>query len=160
MGGGRSGSRYSGGALSGSLVAVAGGAWAGYQVGRATSQFAHWNNGGSWQYKDWNSRREKEGQLCRTDEDCNWLFKDLKCKTYELSFTPDSAWFNGDYTSIVGQCECPADLDWDDWEMTCYEPVMSEWAIGLIVVICFLAIVLTGCVVKMLVCKYLTSSSK
>ena len=43
-----------------------------------------------------------------------------QCKTYELSFTPDSAWFNGDYTSIVGQCECPENMDWDDWEMTCY----------------------------------------
>ena len=84
-----------------------------FQVGKATSQFAHWNNGGSWQYKDWNrlrfnfiwifsvsyfrfiwnqqqilnpstlskvhsSWREKEGQLCRKDDDCNWLHKDLK----------------------------------------------------------------------------------
>ena len=43
-----------------------------------------------------------------------------QCSTYKMSFTPDPAWFNGDYALIVGQCECPQDMDWDDSELTCY----------------------------------------
>ena len=44
----------------------------------------------------------------------------FQCSKYELGFTPDSAWFNGDSASIIGQCECPDSMDWDNWEMTCY----------------------------------------
>ena len=44
----------------------------------------------------------------------------FQCSKYELGFTPDSAWFNGDSASIIGQCECPDNMDWDNWEMTCY----------------------------------------
>ena len=91
----------------------------------------------------------------------------FQCSKYELGFTPDSAWFNGDSTSIIGQCECPDNMDWDNWEMTCYvsgsgfsgllrslnslhrqEPAMGVWLIALIVVASFFVVLVIACAVK------------
>ena len=56
---------------------------------------------------------------------CDLINISAQCSTYALDFTPDPAWFNGDSASIVGQCECPENMDWDDWEMTCYVSISS-----------------------------------
>ena len=91
----------------------------------------------------------------------------FQCSKYELGFTPDSAWFNGDSASIIGQCECPDNMDWDNWEMTCYvsgsdfsgllrslnslhwqEPAMGVWLIALIVVASFFVVFVIACAVK------------
>ena len=91
----------------------------------------------------------------------------FQCSKYELGFTPDSAWFNGDSASIIGQCECPDNMDWDNWEMTCYvsgsdfsgllcslnslhrqEPAMGVWLIALIVVASFFVVLVIACAVK------------
>ena len=58
---------------------------------------------------------------------CDLINISAQCSTYALDFTPDPAWFNGDSASIVGQCECPENMDWDDWEMTCYVSI-SYWS--------------------------------
>ena len=48
----------------------------------------------------------------------------FQCSDYKingkLGFTPSIDWFNGDSASIVGQCECPENMDWDDYELECY----------------------------------------
>ena len=48
----------------------------------------------------------------------------FQCSDYKingkLGFTPSIDWFNGDFASIVGQCECPENMDWDDYELECY----------------------------------------
>ena len=79
-------------------------------------------------YKKTNTFEKKQVFFCHScdiDIDMQTLllcriFVHFQCNRYELDFTPDNAWFNGDYTSIIGQCECPDEMDWDDWEMTCY----------------------------------------
>ena len=64
-------------------------------MGRATSRFSHWSHGG-WSYhrcgldqpmeqdsmflRRWSSWREREGQLCRTHADCNWLDSSLRVR--------------------------------------------------------------------------------
>ena len=89
--------------------------------------------------------------LCRNHTDCSWLNKDLRvsimfrtlkfifllqCSNYNLGFTPDAKWFDGDSASIIGQvesnlllkltpskrfqCECIPDRDWDEIMFRCH----------------------------------------
>ena len=44
---------------------------------------------GSFGFDDWNRLREDEGQLCRNNEDCEWVDPRMFCQNYKLEFTPN-----------------------------------------------------------------------
>jgi hypothetical protein len=48
-----------------------------FQIGKATTRFAHWSHQG-WGFNDWNRWREQDGHLCRNNNDCNWLDRNLQ----------------------------------------------------------------------------------
>lgn len=113
------------------------GAWAAYKVTKATAKFAAWGIGGlrpNWGFNDWNRWRRSEGMLCRNDRDCQWLDKNFECSDYELTFTPSSFWFGGDFAKIRGQCECQDGWDWADNDFRCEEKVFLPWVVALIVI--------------------------
>lgn len=114
------------------------GVWAGYKVAKATAKFAAWGLGGiprpNWGFGDWNRWRQAEGMLCRNDNDCRWLDQNFQCSDYELTFTPSSLWFGGDFAKIRGQCECRDGWDWAERDFRCEEQVFLPWVVALIVV--------------------------
>jgi len=113
------------------------GVWAAYKVTKATAKFAAWSLGGvrpSWGFNSWNQWRTKEGMLCRNDNDCRWLDQNFQCSDYELTFTPSSFWFGGDFAKIRGQCECRDGWDWADRDFRCEEQTFLPWVMALIVV--------------------------
>merc|ERR1719237_2046967 len=120
--------RYSGRSIHGSALGkTAGSSWARYQEEKASSKFYLCTHCRRWKYTDWNRWRKQEGMLCRTSADCNWLNQDLRCSSYKRSFTPNRNWFNGDFASIHGLCECPMGMVWNDWELTCYVSISHHW---------------------------------
>merc|ERR1711892_694612 len=120
----RSRSSYSGGKKSSiksklKKAAVIGAvAYGAYQIGKATSRFAHWSHQG-WGFNDWNRWREQDGHLCRNNNDCSWLDRNLQCEDYELDFSVSRAWYGGDFAAIVGECECQGGMEWDGRELRC-----------------------------------------
>jgi|ERR1712029_760618 len=94
-----------------------------YQIGKLTGRYSNWGwaikNGTT--FDDWNRWREADGFLCRNDTDCDWVDKQLYCRDYKerLAFTPNSAWFGGNTSSIVGTCYCPNKLVFDNQEIEC-----------------------------------------
>ena len=60
-------------------------------TGRCPIAHSHFSLNISYVFHFYSSWREKEGQLCRNNSDCNWLHKDLKviftlCIKHELSY--------------------------------------------------------------------------
>ena len=57
----------------------------------------------------------------------------FQCSDYKtngkLGFTPSIDWFNGDSASIVGQCECPESMDWDNYGLECYVSFLFSFPI-------------------------------
>eukprot|EP00090_Calanus_glacialis_P028914 TRINITY_DN46358_c0_g1_i1.p1 TRINITY_DN46358_c0_g1~~TRINITY_DN46358_c0_g1_i1.p1 ORF type:complete len:202 (-),score=57.48 TRINITY_DN46358_c0_g1_i1:95-700(-) len=135
----RSRSTYTGGKKKSSIksklkkAAVIGAvAYGAYQIGKATTRFAHWSHQG-WGFNDWNRWREQDGHLCRNNNDCNWLDRNLQCEDYELDFSVSRAWYGGDFAAIVGECECQGGMVWDDRELQCQEPSFGGAMVALII---------------------------
>merc|ERR1712111_64175 len=89
--------------------------------GNLAAKYSSWNSGQHWDFKDWNNWREVDGFLCRTTSDCSWIDPRLYCQDYELMFTPNAAWFGGDFASIKGECSCPDEMFWDNDDLRCRE---------------------------------------
>merc|ERR1712062_387904 len=72
-------------------------------------------------FEDWDEMRQVDGLLCRYDSDCTWIDPNLDCQDYELQFTPNAAWYGGDFASIRGACTCPlwmaSIMEWDENEL-------------------------------------------
>ena len=69
-------------------------------------------------FDDWNEMREKDGMLCRNDNDCKWIDSSLYCKNYEIDFLPDWRWFGGHGARITGACECMSG-SFDRYDLEC-----------------------------------------
>ena len=69
-------------------------------------------------FDDWNEMREKDGMLCRNNDDCKWIDSSLYCKNYELDFLPDWRWFGGAGARIMGACECMSG-SFDNYDLEC-----------------------------------------
>jgi len=120
-------------------------AYGSYQIGKATARFASWSHRG-WGFNDWNRWREQDGHLCRNNNDCGWLDRNLQCEDYELDFSVSRAWYGGDFAAIVGECECQGGMEWDNHELQCQAPQFGGFLTALIVilVISFLGCCLCG----------------
>lgn len=96
-------------------------AYGGYQLGKLSAGYGNWGWGRSHGYgfNDWNQWREVDGFLCRENNDCNWIDRQLYCQDYELDFQPSALWFGGDAARIVGECACPYGMVFNDREMRC-----------------------------------------
>jgi len=145
---GRSSSSYSGGKKSSvksklKKAAVIGAvAYGSYQIGKATARFAHWSHSG-WGFNDWNRWREQDGHLCRNNNDCTWLDRNLECEDYELDFSPVRAWYGGDFAAIVGQCDCRGGMEWDNRELECQVPRFGGSLVTVLVIVLVLGVL--GC---------------
>ena len=100
----------------------------------------------SYKWEEYNSWREKDGFLCRNSSDCNWVDPKFKCRDYELrlAVTPSKAWFGGNnaYLEIVGSCDCPDGMFFDDDEMECRRKAMPIAAfLGIDFAVCILALI-------------------
>eukprot|EP00092_Neocalanus_flemingeri_P035959 GFUD01039152.1.p1 GENE.GFUD01039152.1~~GFUD01039152.1.p1 ORF type:complete len:195 (+),score=49.27 GFUD01039152.1:81-665(+) len=111
-------------------------AYGAYQVGKATAKFASWSHTG-WEFNDWNRWREADGHLCRNNNDCNWLDRNLQCEDYNLVFSYSRAWYGGDFAAIVGECECQGGMVWNDYELQCQVQQFGGLMTALIVVLVF-----------------------
>merc|ERR1719312_1533962 len=116
-------------------------AYGSYQIGKATARFTHWSHSG-WGFNDWNRWREQDGHLCRNNNDCTWLDRNLQCEDYELDFSPVRAWYGGDFAAIVGQCDCQGGMEWDNRELECQVP---RFGLSLVLVIVLVLGVLGCC---------------
>lgn len=109
-------------------------AYGSYQLGKATARFAHWSHTG-WGFSDWDRWRQQDGHLCRNNNDCTWLDRNLQCEDYELDFSPMRAWYGGDFAAIVGQCDCQGGMVWDNYELQCQVPRFGGTMVALVIVL-------------------------
>ena len=102
-------------------------AYGSYQLGKLSTGYSKWAWGQEHNYafNDWNTWRKADGFLCRNHSDCDWINEQLHCEEYDSwTWTPSSDWFGGNggekiLDIIVGECECPDGMHFDDEEMEC-----------------------------------------
>ena len=73
---GKTKKRFPGGKL-GKIALIGAGAYGAYSLGKVAGKFSSWKGGfggpaGGWNYQQWNSWREQDGMLCRSDN-CRWI---------------------------------------------------------------------------------------
>jgi len=121
---------------------IGAGAYVGYKLGKLKEKFSSrkWGGGYSssssshhisissgssigrrprYEFNDWNSWREADGFLCRSNDDCRWVDQNLNCEDYELDFSPARGWFGGDTVSIRGECTCEEGYTWNENQLSC-----------------------------------------
>jgi len=132
---GKAKKRFPGGKL-GKIALIGAGAYGAYSLGKVAGKFSSWKSGfggpaGGWNYQQWNQWREQDGMLCRSDKDCKWIDPNLDCEDYELDFSPTRAWFGGDFAAIIGECDCPDNMQWNNYEVKCEPLNLGLVAFGL-----------------------------
>jgi len=120
-------------------AALGAGAYVGYKATKALGKFAArgltgMTGLGDYRFEDWDSWRQQDGMLCRTDADC-WLDPQLECADYEFDFSISRAWFGGDWMSVRGQCQCRSGLWFDDNDLSCMASSYWASAAGILIII-------------------------
>ena len=118
---------------------------------KANKKFLGWSHDGDWEFEDWNTWRLQDGMLCRTAQDCEWPEENLLCRSHQLDFSPSTAWFGGDFASIVGWCECKDGLGWTNYELVCEA---ASWSPVIISLFCLIPMVALGSICAVCFCVF------
>ena len=89
-----------------------------FQLGKASGRFHYWSHAG-YGFGSWNRWRMEDGMLCRTSNDCQWLDSKLECDSYKFGWNIDKDWFDGDWESVVGTCDCIEGRRWSNDQVQC-----------------------------------------
>ena len=118
------------------------------KFGKRKGKFSLKIGGGDFDWDDYNTWREKDGFLCRGNNDCNWIDSRFYCQDYEITFTRSPYWFGGNATyrvNIIGSCECPDGMSFDDDEMECQTVLPIGTIVGIVFAVILALLCACGC---------------
>jgi len=130
-------------------VAFGAGAYVGHKLssklsGAFTPSIWHYGGyNGHFGYDDWNRYSRIDGALCRRDQDCTWIDRNLGCDDREFVLgTVRGGWpFKAD---LIGRCTCENGLYFDNNIGACVGG-MAVWLIAVIVVAVLIGTCLCCC---------------
>ena len=64
-------------------------AYGSYKIGKLSLRFSASTGNPGYTFDKWNKWRQTDGFLCRNNNDCKWLDKNLDCLSETLSWTPN-----------------------------------------------------------------------
>jgi len=121
-----------------------------YKIGQLSNRFNGHSFGDNYNpgynFNQWKTWRKADGFLCRNDNDCNWLDRNLECdRVQDFGWTINDGWFGGN-EKPVGECDCQNGMRWDDDDLRC-ENWYAPWyvAIGLSFGLMVFLFILGGC---------------
>ena len=96
---------------------------------------------------DWdtyNTWRERDGFLCRDNNDCNWIDSRFYCQDYKTTLTYSPDWFGGN-AKIIGSCDCLDGMYFDDDELECRKTMPVGTIVGIVIGVILALLCAGGC---------------
>jgi hypothetical protein len=121
---------------------IGAGAYIGYKVTKATGKALKKAFGGrEIEYDSWNTWRQRYGFLCKIDNHCNWLDRNLECQQNWIKPTGWTLSSDNPFGSQpTGQCVCQKGFVWDDKKWKCNKAGLG--AVYIVVIVLGIIVIL------------------